>query len=363
MKDIAVIGAGKIGSTIAELLAMTGDYAVTLIDRDQAALDRLEIGGNVDRLALDIDAGEELSGVLRGRYAVLSAAPFHLTTRIAAAAFAARAHYLDLTEDVASTRVVRDMAREAQSAFIPQCGLAPGFVSIAAHDIASRFETLDCIRLRVGALPRYPDNALGYNLTWSTEGVINEYIEPCEAIVQGERRLVPALEECENLSIDGVAYEAFNTSGGLGSLCETYADRVRELNYRTMRYPGHAAIMKMLIRDLRLGERRAMLQAILENALPATLQDVVVIFVTVIGTRDGRLMQETLARRIENGSIGGRPRSAIQLTTAGSICAVLDLLAAGSLPQAGFIRQEEIRLDAFVGNRFGKVFSGIPSIG
>ncbi len=357
MRDIAVIGAGKIGSTIAELLAMTGDYAVTLIDRDRDALDRLEIGGDVTRRALDIDEGDALRTGLRGRYAVLSAAPFHLTTRIAAAAFAASAHYLDLTEDVASTRLVRDMGRKSRTAFIPQCGLAPGFVSIAAHDIAGRFDTLDCIRLRVGALPRYPDNALGYNLTWSTEGVINEYIEPCEAIIDGARRWVPALEECESLSIDGVAYEAFNTSGGLGSLCDTYAGRVRELNYRTMRYPGHAAIMKLLIRDLRLGERRAMLRSILENALPATFQDVVVIFVTVIGLRDGRLMQETLARRIENGSIAGRPRSAIQLTTASSICAVLDLLASASIPQAGFVRQEEIGLEAFVSNRFGKLFS------
>lgn len=358
MKDIAILCAGKIGSTTAELLATCGDYAVTLIDRDRDALDRLEIAGDITRLALDIDAGEDLARMLHGHYAVLSAAPFYLTARIAAAAFAARAHYLDLTEDVASTRLVRDLARESRTAFIPQCGLAPGFVSIAAHDIASRFETLDCVRLRVGALPRYPDNALGYNLTWSTEGVINEYIEPCEAIVGGEHRLVPALEECESLRVDGVAYEAFNTSGGLGSLCETYAGRVRELNYRTMRYPGHCAIMKLL-RDLRLGERRGILRAVLENALPATSQDVVVVFVTVTGTRDGRLMQETFARRIENGSINGRPRSAIQLTTAGSICAVLDLLGAGNLPQSGFVRQEEIVLAAFLQNRFGKVFSGL----
>ncbi len=357
MKDIAVIGAGKIGSAIAELLAMSGDYAVTLIDRDQAALDRVVIEGEVNRLPLDIAAPEALSRALHGRYAVLSAAPFHLTTQIAANAFAAGAHYLDLTEDVASTRVVRDLARESRSAFIPQCGLAPGFVSIAAHDIAQRFETLDSIRLRVGALPRYPDNALGYNLTWSTEGVINEYIEPCEAIVRGERCLVPALEECESLKVDGVAYEAFNTSGGLGSLCETYAGRVRELNYRTMRYPGHAAVMKLLLRDLRLADRRDLLGALLEHALPATAQDVVVIFVTVIGSRDGRLTQETLARRVEHGGIGGRARTAIQRTTAGSICAVLDLLATGVLPDSGYIRQEQIGLGAFLGNRFGKVFA------
>ena len=357
MHDIAVIGAGKIGSTIAELLAMSGDYAVTLIDRDQKTLDRIDIEGDVGRLALDIGASEDLARALSGRYAVLSAAPFHLTTQIAAAARAAGAHYLDLTEDVASTRIVRDMARTSRAAFIPQCGLAPGFVSIAAHDIASSFESLECIRLRVGALPRYPENALGYNLTWSTEGVINEYLEPCEAIVHGERQLVGALEECETLAIDGIAYEAFNTSGGLGSLCDTYAGRVRELNYRTMRYPGHAAVMKLLLRDLRLGERRDMLRAILEHALPATAQDVVVIFVTVIGMRDGRLTQETLARRVEHGQLAGRPRTAIQLTTAGSICAVLDLLATGKLPQSGYVRQEDIGLGLFLENRFGKVFS------
>ncbi len=75
--------------------------------------------------------------------------------------------------------------------------------------------------MRVGALPKFPSNALNYNLTWSTEGLINEYCEPCEAIVNGERREVPPMEELEEFSLDGVTYEAFNTSGGLGSLCET----------------------------------------------------------------------------------------------------------------------------------------------
>ena len=105
--------------------------------------------------------------------------------------------------------------------------------------------------MRVGALPQYPSNALNYNLTWSTDGVINEYFEPCEAIVDGELVEVPALEEREEFSLDGVTYEAFNTSGGLGTLCETLKGKVRTLNYRTIRYPGHAAIMKALLNDLR----------------------------------------------------------------------------------------------------------------
>ena len=156
--------------------------------------------------------------MLAGKFAVLSAAPFHLTTRIAEAAAASGVHYLDLTEDVASTRRVKELGDAADAAFIPQCGLAPGFISIVASDLARHFDTLDSVRMRVGALPQYPSNALNYNLTWSTDGVINEYCEPCEAIVDGELVEVPALEEREEFSLDGVTYEAFNTSGGLGTL-------------------------------------------------------------------------------------------------------------------------------------------------
>ena len=211
--------------------------------------------------------------------------------------------------------------------------------------------------MRVGALPAYPSNALNYNLTWSTEGVINEYCEPCEAIVDGQLREVPALEEREEFSLDGVLYEAFNTSGGLGTLCETLAGKVRTLNYRTIRYPGHAAIMKALLHDLRLRDRRDVLKDILEQALPATMQDVVIVFVTVAGQRGGRLQQETYARKIYSHVLAGQMRSAIQITTASSLCAMLDLLAAGELPQSGFVRQEEVPLAAFLGNRFGRVYA------
>lgn len=358
MKKILVVGAGKIGSTIADFLDATGDYAVTLIDRDQPGLDRADVGPQVRKVRVDIARDGALAPLMEGHYAVLSAAPYHLTTAIATAAATAGIHYLDLTEDVASTRAVRALAEGAQSTFIPQCGLAPGFVSIVAHDIAQRFEKLDTIHLRVGALPEFPSNALGYNLTWSTDGVINEYIEPCEAIVGGERHMVPALEGLETLGVDGVTYEAFNTSGGLGSLCETYAGAVRELNYRTIRYPGHAQAMKMLLRDLRLAERRDLFKDILEHALPVTQQDIVLVFVTVSGWRQGRLTQESFVRRIYGETVNGRPRTAIQITTAGAICAVLDLLKDGHLPARGVVRQEDIALPAFLENRFGRVYQG-----
>ena len=377
MKDILVIGGGKIGSVVAALLAdtpQTGGYRVTVADRSAALLTDIErdarkspgVAARIATRVLDVTNPAQLADALRGRFAVLSAAPFHLTLRVARAAKVAGVHYLDLTEDVASTRAIRALADGAGTAFIPQCGLAPGFIAIVAADLARQFDALDSVRLRVGALPAYPSNALNYNLTWSTEGVINEYCEPCEAIVDGQVREVPALEEREEFSLDGVLYEAFNTSGGLGTLCETLAGKVRTLNYRTIRYPGHAAIMKALLHDLRLKDRRDVLKDILEQSLPATMQDVVIVFVTVAGQREGRLMQETYVLKVYSQVLAGRMRSAIQITTASSLCAMLDLLVEststshgtpGALPQRGFVRQEDVPLDHFLANRFGRVYA------
>src|SRR4051812_29397704 len=221
MKQVTVIGAGKIGSMIADLLARSGDYAVTVADRSAEQLDRLQTLAPVGKAELDVLDAKALGRLLDGRFAVVSAAPYHLTTKVAEAARAAGAHYLDLTEDVASTRIVKALAKDADTAFIPQCGLAPGFITIAAAALCRRFEVLHDVRMRVGALPKYPSNALNYNLTWSTDGLINEYCEPCEALVNGEPHETAPLEELEEFSLDGVTYEAFNTSGGLGTLCET----------------------------------------------------------------------------------------------------------------------------------------------
>ncbi len=356
MRDVIVIGAGKIGATIADMLADSGDYRVTVADRSPEALAQAARPG-VEGLLIDLADEPALAQALAGRFAVLSAAPYHLTAGVARAAHAAGVHYLDLTEDVATTRLVKSLAETATAALIPQCGLAPGFISIVAHALARQFDRLDMVKLRVGALPQFPSNALNYNLTWSTDGVINEYCEPCEAIVDGRRREVPPLEELEEFSLDGVRYEAFNTSGGLGSLGETLEGRVRNLNYRTIRYPGHCALMKALLIDLRLRDRRHVLKDILEQALPTTMQDVVVILVSVSGWQGERLVQQTYANKVYGGAIGGRPRSAIQITTAAGICTVLDLLSQGTIGPRGFVRQEDIALDRFLANRFGRVYA------
>ncbi|HEX4098082.1 MAG TPA: saccharopine dehydrogenase NADP-binding domain-containing protein, partial [Caulobacteraceae bacterium] len=229
MQDIAVIGAGKIGSMISDLLARAGDYRVTVADRSAETLRQLRAELPVETAQLDVADPEALDRLLAGKFAVLSAAPYHLTVRIAEAARRAGAHYLDLTEDIASTRHVKALAEGAKTAFIPQCGLAPGFITIAAADLCRRFDVLHDVRMRVGALPKYPSNALNYNLTWSTDGLINEYCEPCEALVDGQPHETSPLEELEEFSLDGVTYEAFNTSGGLGTLCESLRGKARNL--------------------------------------------------------------------------------------------------------------------------------------
>ena len=355
-RRVTVLGAGHIGFAMALLLQQQapGDYEVEVADRDPARLAEVAALGVATRQVAD-DAS--LQAAVQGRFAVLNALPFHCAVPVATLCAEAGAHYFDLTEDVQSTQAIRALASGATAVLMPQCGLAPGFIGIVGHDLACRFDTLHSLRMRVGALPRYPQGALRYNLTWSTEGLINEYCNPCEAIVDGLRTTVPALEGLETFALDGVEYEAFNTSGGLGTLTQTLAGRARQVDYQSIRYPGHNAVLKLLLNDLRLRERRDLLKHILETAIPTTDQDMVVIFVTATGLRGGRLVQESHSARIVGTDVAGHRLSAIQLTTAAGICTALDLVAQGRLPQQGFVGQEAVALADFLANRFGAAYA------
>lgn len=355
MDRLLLLGAGKIGGAIAELLCGSGDYKVTIADREKDLLDSIN-RDDVKRMVVDVEDGAAVKSAMKDQDAVISALPYYLNVAVAKAACERGLHYFDLTEDVETTRAVKEIAAKAKSAFMPQCGLAPGFISIAAYELTKSFEMLDTVRMRVGALPQFPTNALNYNLTWSTDGLINEYCNPCDAIHEGRKIDVLALQGIEQFSLDGITYEAFNTSGGLGTLCETLDGEVRELNYKTVRYPGHCDFMKMLVNDLRLGERRALFRDVLEAAIPVTLQDVVLVFTTVTGARGGRLTQESYANKIYSQDINGTTWSAIQITTAAGICAAVDLMRSGKLPRKGFVRQEDISLPDFLANRFGRYY-------
>ena len=358
MHKVLLLGAGKIGSAVAHFLSQTGDFDLLVGDVSEESLRRLDGTPRLATTKVDSASEPDLRRAMQGRASVLSALNYSFNPGIARAALAAGLSYFDLTEDVETTRAVKEVAKDARPGqiFMPQCGLAPGFVSIAANHLARQFERLDEVRLRVGALPIFPTNEMKYNLTWSTDGLINEYGNPCEAVHDGELLEVLPLEGLEHFSLDGVDYEAFNTSGGVGTLCDTLQGKVRTLNYKTIRYRGHRDLIAFLMNGLRLNSRRDILKDILENAVPMTPQDVVLIFCTAMGWKDGRFMQITDARKIYHGDFLGTSASAIQITTAASLCAVVDLHAQGKLPDKGFVRQEEVGLDDFLANRFGRAY-------
>lgn len=360
MNRVLVLGAGKVGSLIATMLADSGEFRVALADRDlqqaeRAAADR----PGVTPLALDSTVAGALASTLSAERfdAVVSGLPFYLNPAVAEAARRGGCHYFDLTEDIAVTREVRRIAEGADTTFAPQCGLAPGFISIVANELMGHFEAPRVVKLRVGALPQHPNNVLKYSLNWSTEGLINEYVNPGQAIIDGQLREVLPLEGLEEIEIDGTSYEAFNTSGGLGSLAETHAGRVQRLDYKTMRYPGHCEQMRLLLQGLKLRDDRDTLRRILENAVPQTLQDVVIVYASVEGLQDGRLCEENYVNKVYPQVIGGRLWSAIQVTTAAGVCGVLDLVLAEPARWRGLVAMERFRLGEVLENRFGRHYA------
>ncbi|MCA9471695.1 MAG: saccharopine dehydrogenase NADP-binding domain-containing protein [Nitrospirales bacterium] len=362
MRKILILGGGKIGSLIAVLLAETGEYEVHLGDVEKGATERLAqdmARANFYAHEIDVMAEKALDTFLETTRVdgIVSSLPYYCNPLVGEIARAHRLHYFDLTEDVSVTGKILEVSRGAQQAFIPQCGLAPGFISIVAHDLMTHFDVVESVKMRVGALPVNPSNVLKYSLTWSTDGLINEYGNTCYGIENGKDVPLQPLEGYETIEIDGLLYEAFNTSGGLGTLADTYAGKVRTMNYKTLRYPGHCEKIHLLMNDLKLNDDRETLKRILENAVPKTLQDVVLIYASVTGTRYGELFEENYVKKIYPQTIAGKLWSAIQVTTASGICSIVDLVFANPSAYHGFVTQETFHLHDILANRFGRYFS------
>lgn len=395
MHSVLVLGGGKVGKSVAELLLACGRgaYRVTLADRDEGSLK--EAADNLARLKSKVpfpveyavrklDASDKagLRAALTGQNAVVCMLPFDMVAGIAELANEMGVNYFDVTEDVETTDKVKAIADQgrARVALVPQCGLAPGYIAIAGYEIARRFEDIHELTLRVGALPQYPTNALHYNVTWSTAGVVNEYCEPCNVMIDGSLTKLPALEGLEGFSFEGVEYEAFYTSGGVGSLIDTLVAEKKtgpesRLAYKTIRYPGHRDLMKFLLQDLRLGVEHAQPSShgrtfdrrlaidLLDHAIARTLQDVVIVFISGIGMREGRREQINFKRAVHATEILGRTWPAIELTTAAGVCAMVDLHRLGKLPKVGFVKQEQCDLSTFNQTLFGLAYEAPEKLG
>lgn len=342
IKHIGVVGLGKVGSLVG-----------TLLHPVFSAVEGLDKNNPAEPVTFDVVTGEVddaavLDSFLKGKDAVVSCLPWHLNIKVAEAAHRAGIHYFDLTEDVATTAAIRKMAETHKGVMAPQCGLAPGFIGIVGADLYKRFTKIRDVELRVGALPRYPNGLMGYSFTWSPAGVINEYINDCEVIHNGVRKMVPALDGIEVINIEGQEFEAFSTSGGLGTMCETLEGKVDTLNYKTIRYPGHCKLMRFMLYELLLKNKRQLIEDILTEAKPPVLQDVVYVYAAIEGYKGDKLAREEFYNAYHPVNIQGKQWRAISWTTAASVAAVVEMVANGSLPSKGFIKQEEISLQSFL---------------
>ncbi|UBM60475.1 saccharopine dehydrogenase NADP-binding domain-containing protein [Marinilongibacter aquaticus] len=351
MKNILILGMGKVGTLIGVLLQK--HFSVTGLD-----IKKPHYNYPLDFALIEGDVSDEafMRKNMKNFDAVVSALPFFLNKKIAELALELNIHYFDLTEDVSTTQYIREISRQAQAVFAPQCGLAPGFIGIVGASLCQPFSKIRDIELRVGALPRHPNGLLAYSFTWSPEGVINEYINDAEAIHNGVRKQVTSLDGLEYINIEGKEFEAFTTSGGLGTMCETYEGKVDTLNYKTIRYPGHCKLMRFLIQELILKNEKETLTRILENAKPPVKEDVVYVYAVVEGWQDEKLLRSEFYRAYLPKEIAGRTWRAISWTTAASVASVVEMVANGQLPQKGFIKQEEIDLDGFRRTENGRLF-------
>lgn len=352
MKKIAVLGLGKVGTLVAVLL--NKQFEVTGVDKTEPHYDF-----DLPFPVISGDMGSEsfIGEIVKSHDAVVSALPYFLNKKIAKLACDAGIHYFDLTEDVETTRYIMEMSDRAKGVLIPQCGLAPGYIGIIGAELCHSFTRLRDIELRVGALPRYPNGLLGYSFTWSPAGVINEYLNDAEVIHNGVRKMVPSLDGIEQINIEGQEFEAFTTSGGLGTMCETFEGKVDTLNYKSIRYPGHGRLMRFLMYELLLKNDKKALEDMLSEAKPPVAEDVVYVYAVVEGWNQNKLFREEFYRAYYPKEIDGQTWRAISWTTAASIAAVVELVANGSLPQKGFVKQEDISLKALLATQNGSLYN------
>ncbi|MEX0347590.1 MAG: saccharopine dehydrogenase family protein [Rhizobiaceae bacterium] len=350
MKRIAVFGLGKIGKLACELLQQSG-FDVTGYDARQIST-RLPVPVKV----LDLADSAATGNVLCQCDAVLSCLPYHLNKSVALAAHEAGIHYFDLTEDVPTTKAIMELAKTSNGLMAPQCGLAPGFAGIVGAHLIGQFDECRSCRMRVGALPQHPSGLMGYSFNWSPEGVVNEYLNDCEVLEDGQIKFVSPMEWVEKIYVNGVELEAFTTSGGLGTMCETYLGRVPNIDYKSMRYPGHVKLMNFFFHELLMRERRKEAGEILVTAKPPVDDDVVYVHISAEGQVDGTLLRREFVRAYKPIEQAGKQRTAIAWTTASSVVAVIEMVRDGKLKQKGFLKQEEIPFEAFLETPTGSAY-------
>ncbi len=357
-----LLGAGLQGRAIAwDLLRHAPDTTVlTVVDGSGEALARLESWLPDERLQTvtgDIRDPELIGPLLQEAQVTVSAVNYWHNDFLAEAAVNSRTHFLDLggnNDVVAREFALGDRAAAAGITIIPDCGLAPGLAGILGYHLATNLDRCENLRLRVGGLPAEPLPPLNYKLVFSVRGLINEYSEPAVVIREGEIRTVPSMTELETLRFPPPfgELEAFQTSGGTSTLPASLLGRVRNLDYKTIRYPGHCAQIRLLM-DLglcdltprRLGDLevvpREVLASLLEEKLDLPGTDVVLLQVEAEGwDAEGRGLTRRL--RIIDREDTAHGLTAMMRMTGFPAAIIARMLAVGDIDTRGTCRQEEV---------------------
>ena len=356
---ILVLGAGRMGHGAVYDLAHNSPEveAVTIADADFAKAEtvaRVIESSKITAEQLDVSDYEKTVSLMREHDAAISCVNYWFNLELSKAAIETRTNFCDLGGNnyvVDAQLALDEQAKSAGINIIPDCGLAPGMVSILAVRGANQFDETEEIRIRVGGLPQKPKPPLNYQLVFSVEGLINEYVETARVIRGGEICEVESMSELETLSFENFpALEAFQTSGGTSTLPETFFGKIKELDYKTIRYAGHCERFKTLI-DLGLCSSeeivadyvkikpRAVLGELLQRNLPADEPDFVLIRLEFVGIKNGK--RKTLRYDIIDKFDERTNLSAMMRTTAFPASIVAQMAARGDVKMRGATPQEK----------------------
>ena len=353
---ISVLGAGLMGRAVAwDLVRSEGVESVQIVDSDK---DRLASGavfaGGMDTRVLDVEDTKALQETLEGSDVAVSCVPYRFNEGITAACIEAGVHMCDLGGNIHVVEAqfrLDERAKERGVTVVPDCGLAPGMVSVWVMEGVEALDDCDSVKIRVGGLPAEPLPPLNYMKLFSMTGLINEYVEPCRIIVDGRTTFVDALSGLESISFDPPfeKMEAFHTSGGSSTLVDTLRDRVRDLDYKTIRYPGHCLLFRAFAAvgltnygpitvDGRETSPRRTLEALLEAHLPSAGVDVTLMRVDCRGTLEGR--QATIRYDLVDYADSETGLSSMMRCTGFPAAAVARMLADGGITRRGAVPQE-----------------------
>ena len=293
---IIILGAGMMGRTICyDLLEYSNFETITITDRDKKKIQSCEKflkNKDVNFDILDLEKTTDLEKQFQEHDVAISAVPYKYNYTLAKIAVDTKTHFLDLggnNDIVDKERSLSEEAKKNDVAIIPDCGLAPGMTSVIARDIVEQMNSIEYVKIRVGGLPINPQPPLNYQIVFSPNGLINEYVEDAIVLDHGkiiEKKSMTEIEEVSFPSPFG-KMEAFVTSGGCSTLPYTYKDKISYLDYKTVRYPGHCEKFKPL---LNMKPREKLIDYLVKN-LPSNEKDAVLLKVISKGKKDNSVVE------------------------------------------------------------------------